>query len=755
MTGKAEKTAVASHLSAKIHYNENREIEAQDVGHVCSLYEIELKGVVVAIALGRARMDKGDVMYCPIYGVGDEENDEEEDEGEHKMPVAKVQLGVIEAPASAAVNILGKAALLSKKGVARRPDMAVTDYDVPLDIMGDILLYNFVTDEFLRSLKSRPETYHLPTSFSVSLDRVKSSEELEKERAQEKDKKESELAAASAAEEVEEEEDDDIFDILDDKEGDEVLLPSAKKIEESMEKGVFRKTPYSFVRPPSLNEETHKIAKQKKQQYKESPGDSWIQKFMRNADFAIVDVADNGDCFFDTVVKAFASVGRITDVATLRALVAKNATEAIFREFVIFYTQMKQQEEQSMQEIRGIKKEIEALTKARAETAAINALIETYNSKIKIHKHQKERNRELMIEFKYMEKIKTIEDFRAFILTPAFWADAWVIGLLEKELRFKAIIFGEENFEDGSRDSVMQCGGWSESEKIEPEFYIMTTYSGNHYRLVSYMGTQIFTFREIPYDVKTLIMHKCMERNAGDYEKIAEFKDWKGRFSSAAATNEATDEVRNAADEKGIGETDYDKSIVFKFYESSPSKPSPGKGNGEEIPSGKLAQFKELAVIPDWRRMLDDSWPQEGGLFAMEGHKWLSVEHYMLGAQFKKSWPDVFAAFSLDSGTAISKDVKEARKAVAQVKKNGTFTADKPKKGVSIDADFHTTTGLDGILRPGRETAERERAVREKFLKNPHLMKVLKLTSPAHLMHFIRAKPAVTDKILIRIRESG
>ena len=750
MTGKAEKTAVASHLSAKIHYNENREIEAQDVGHVCSLYEIELKGVVVAIAMGRARMDKGDVMYCPIYGVGDEENEEEGYEGEHKMPVAKVQLGVIEAPASAAVNILGKAALLSKKGVARRPDMAVTDYDVPLDIMGDILLYNFVTDDFLRSLKSRPETYHLPTFYLTESERNR---EIEKEKGEEKaleKEKEAESAAAAAAAE----EDDDIFDILEDREGDEVLLPSAKKIEESMEKGVFRNEKNqntSFVRPPYLNEETQKVAKQKKQQYKESPSDSWIQKFMRNADFAIVEVADNGDCFFDTVVKAFASVGRITDVAALRALVAKNATEAIFREFVTFYTQMKQQEEQSMQEIRGIKKEIEALTKARAETAAINALIETYNSKIKIHKHQKERNRELMIEFKYMEKIKTIEDFRAFILTPAFWADAWVIGLLEKELRFKAIIFGEENFEGGSRDNVMQCGGLSESEKIEPEFYIMTTYSGNHYRLVSYMGTQIFTFREIPYDVKTLIMHKCMERNAGDYEKIAEFKDWKGRFSSAAAA----DEANTAAEEKGIGETDYDKSIVFKFYESSPSKPSPGKGNGEEIPSGKLAQFKELAVIPDWRRMLDDSWPQEGGLFKLEGHNWLSVEHYMLGAQFKKSWPDVFAAFSLDSGTTISKDVKEARKAVAQIKKNGTFTADKPKKGVSIDADFHTTTGLDGILRPGRETAERERAVREKFLKNPHFMKVLKLTSPAHLMHFIRAKPAVTDEILIRIRESG
>jgi CheY-like chemotaxis protein len=574
---KTAKTEVASHLSAKIHYKENREIEAQDIGHVCSLYEIELKGVVVAIALGRARMDKGDVMYCPIYGVGDEEGEGEEgEEGEGgqneeksmepKMPIVKVQLGVIEAPASAAVNILGKAALLSKKGVGRRPDMAVTDYDVPLDIMGDILLYEFVNEEFLRSLKSRPETYHLPTFYLTESERNR---ELEKEEALEKalDK----ALNKEKAPKKEEGEDDDIFDILA-KEEENVLLPSAKKIEESMQNGVFRDVNPGFVRPPYLNEETHKIAKQKKQEYKESPRDSWIQKFMRNSDFAIVDVADNGDCFFDTVVKAFASVGRITDVATLRALVAKNATEAIFREFVTFYTQLKQQEEQSIQEIRGIKKDIDALTKAHAETSAINALIEQYNSKIKIHKKQKEHNREIIAEFKYMETIKSLEDFRAFILTPAFWADAWVIGLLEKELRFKAIIFGEENFEDGSRDSVMQCGGWSESDKIEPEFYIMTTYSGNHYRLISYMGTRIFTFREIPYDVKTLIMHKCMERNAGDYDKIAEFRDWKGRFtSSSSSSSSAADESIKSIQSVEKGEANYDKTIVFKFYESSPS----------------------------------------------------------------------------------------------------------------------------------------------------------------------------------------
>jgi len=772
--GGIKRAAVTSHISPKIHYKETREVEPQDIGHVCSLYEIEFMGEVVAIALGKARMDKPDVIYCPIYGVGDKgvnvdggEKDVDKDvdeDNEPKEPIAKCQMGVIEAPATTAVVILGKASLLSKRGSAAAA-ATVTDYDVPLDVMGDILLYHFVTPEFLRSLHSRPETYHLPTitirlkdephfnpssTSCTTFNSCNSSNSLANADLKDlkvlKDLNKADAAAAAA------EEADDIFDILV-KRSEDVLRPSVKQIEESLESGVFRAPPPGFVRPPYLHEETHKVAKQKKQEYTESPRDSWIQKFMRNRDYAIVEVESNGDCFFATVRDAFASIGRITDVAALRSLVAKAATESMLREYIQIYTQFKQHDEQSKTELRELKSEID---NAKTDVKKANALIENYNKKVVVYKHQKKVNAGIMSEFKYMEQIKTLEDFRAFILTPNFWADAEVIALLEKELRFKAIILGEESFIDGSRDSVMQCGGgWSKAERIEPEFYVITTYSGNHYRLVSYLGARIFTFREIPYDIKTLIMHKCMERNAGDYAKIPEFGEWKSRFTNPTH-EEMTDEEKTIEDSAKNGEpASYDKTIVFKFYENSPTKPQPGKGNGEEIPANKVLVFKELAVISDWRRMLDDSWVQEGGLFRLENRHWLSVEHYMLGAQFKKGWPDIFAAFSVESKTPISADLKEARKAVAHNKKTGSSFPGFAVKGVAPDIDFQTTTGLDGILRLGRETTERERAVREKFIQNPQLMKVLILTGEAHLMHFIRAHPAKTDEILMRIRSEA
>ena len=81
-------------------------------------------------------------------------------------------------------------------------------------------------------------------------------------------------------------------------------------------------------------------------------------------------------------------------------------------------------------------------------------------------------------------------------------------------------------------------------------------------------------------------------------------------------------------------------------------------------------EFTVLSTIPQWRRKLDDSWmgvtsksnspasdkdeqndeQQDTGIFQTpDGHRWASVEHYFHASKFRKTHPDFYAKFALDS----------------------------------------------------------------------------------------------------------
>jgi hypothetical protein len=125
--------------------------------------------------------------------------------------------------------------------------------------------------------------------------------------------------------------------------------------------------------------------------------------------------------------------------------------------------------------------------------------------------------------------IDTLEKFRAYIKTSNFWVDSWAIGVLERRLNFKIIILSERSYDDGSLDSVIDCGEIDkkiqDSGVFNPDFYIMTTHSGDHYRIVTYKDKRIFKLQEIPFFIKNLVINKCLERNAGPFYVIPEFRD--------------------------------------------------------------------------------------------------------------------------------------------------------------------------------------------------------------------------------------
>jgi predicted NAD-dependent protein-ADP-ribosyltransferase YbiA (DUF1768 family) len=169
----------------------------------------------------------------------------------------------------------------------------------------------------------------------------------------------------------------------------------------------------------------------------------------------------------------------------------------------------------------------------------------------------------------------------------------------------------------------------------------------------------------------------------------------------------------------------------------------PGKGAGEVLSASEVGTYKELAHIPDWRRKLSNFWPTP---FTLDGHKWQSVEHYYQGSKYKRGNPEFYLQFSLDSGSALSKDPAMAKGAGG---KSGKYLKerirplDKYGKNMTVDADFFSK----------RSSKEMEAAQYAKFTQNADLKELLLATKKAKLQHFSRGSPPIVFYDLMRVRQ--
>jgi len=672
---------VLSKINSDVSYPELKSVDVSDLKMESDLYQLEIKDVDVIIALGNAKntFEDKNILYFPIYLV------------KHNNKV--IQIGVYEVKASDYLSYLDEM------------------NNIDIEKIGDPLIYSFANSAFINRLHLKPD---------VPLRRIKTDEDDKK--------KEENVSDSDSDTEIEEIEYNEHYEI-----------PPERIDTFIITKGI--------PLPPLLKEETKKQAKDYREKYHEGPKDAWVQKFMKNKNYTVVDNEGGGDCFFATIRDAFSSIAQQTSVAKLRKKLVTEATEKIFFNYKEQYDMYKDGLVRDTNKIKELESEYLLLKQRFTEVLDRNEqkMISTAAKEVKKEHdrlvEEKKVTAEILKDFKFMKGIETLEAFKSKLKKSEFWADTWTISTLERLLNIKFIIMSSELYKSGDTKNVLQCGQLNDDVlqqrgRFTPEFYIIIDHTGNHYKLIGYKKKLIFKFTEIPYDVKKMIVERCMEKNAGPFAIIPDFQRFKAtNFPQNETSVMGVHEELSESKLRGL----YDDDVVLQFYSKSIDKKLPGKGNGEKIPKERLKDFAELATIPQWRKKLSNFWVQP---FSLDNHQWSSVEHYYQGSKYKKTYPDFYLSFSLDSGTDLSKDPAMAKAAGG---KSGKFKSERlrPLEVGEPDSDFFGK----------RKNKEMYAAQFAKFTQNEDLKKLLLATQDAKLTHYARSKPPVVFDELMLIRD--
>jgi len=482
-----------------------------------------------------------------------------------------------------------------------------------------------------------------------------------------------------------------------------------------------------------------------RRKFKKIATTTWIQNFMKNKLYGIVDNEGGGDCLFATIRDGFKSLDKNISIADLRSIVSEKATTKNFSDFREQYTMYKNAIIETSGTMKKLAGEVDALRvekrteKDRNKQKAIVDIAKVKIEDFKRAKREKKHAETLFSDFKWLEGVDNMEKFRSKIRTCKFWADAWAINLLEVALNIKLIILSSENYKEKDLGNVLLCDRGFVDESIvktgvfKPKYYFILDYTGNHYKLITYSEKQILTFGDIPYSIKMLVVEKCMEKNAGIYNFIPKFKKLKEQLIGNKP------EEKNKMEEVNTNPELFDPTTVFQFYSKSSDKPMPGKGAGESIKPENVSKFSELAGIKGWRKVLSNFFIAP---FNLDGHKWNSVEHYYHASKFKKNNPEFSLQFSDDSGSQLSKDPILSK---SYGGKTGKYKGKLVRpKNIKVDPDFFGPGG--------RGKKEMEDAHMAKYTQNEESRKVLLLTKDAKLLHYSRGSPPIVFENTMRVR---
>ena len=663
-----------SRLNEKVYYPEIKDLDEEDKNIDANLYEIQIENVDVFIAIGEAKytfIEEG-IVYYPVYII--------------KNDLVDKQIGVFEVLANKVPYILDD------------------DGDVDVYELGEILLYSYVTPSVLK------DSVEVKSEENINFKKPDSEiEEVEL------DTLDNNLSEEDSEEEEEEEEEDS-------KEED------SKEEEEDTE--------FSKIDERKQDEEERK-------NYKQTKSSNWIEKYMHNNNYKIVENEGGGDCLFASIRDGLNKGGVSKSVEEMRELLAEEATEDIFEGYLNVYTSIINELAMLKSDIKTNGDNLKELKQQIKQTKDREVLFELTDRAKQIQLERDNTKKEyataknLSTEYAFMDGIDTLDKFKNIIKTCDFWGETWAISTLERVLNVKLILFSEEAYKDGDLDNVILCGQLND-EKLQdkgefmPTYYVMLEYIGNHYRLITYKNKGALKFKELPYNLKKKIVSKCLEKAAGPFYIIPDFKKFMDDMNVDVEL-----EPDYSAEIEQIGL--FNPSTVFQFYSQSSNSPLPGKGSGEKINDKNKVSYNNLASIPEWRRKLSNFWIQP---FKLDKHVWNSVEHYYQASKFKENNPEFYVMFAADSNSGeLSKDPAMAKAAGS---KSGKYKDQQIRdKKIKIDPDFFT----------GKQREKMKEAQMAKFKQNEDLLNVLLATNDAKLQHYVRGKQPEVFTELMEVRK--
>jgi hypothetical protein len=706
---------VKSKINSKISFQERKEINPDDVDYESTVYILHIFDIDIPIVLGKMQYHPTNkkIAYYPIYLVSQDE--------------IRSQIGVYEFIADRALTLLDD------------------DGDIDLDKLSEPLLFSFVNRKYLLSANADVSIYskNLQPKDTTKLLEVEDDVAVAKNENQD-----------DIQEDSQDEDDDDILQL---KVPKNKVSKKKQEIDGLLENGIFeiqKKFP-----KVQLEEEDETDAKENRNEYKLSSGNDWVENFMKNNLFRVEKLGKDKkkiESLYSILVVAFATIGHFTTNEKLKASIVAEINDELFQNERMVYSLFCGKNNELKKKKEGLKKNIDLYKKEleKKKGGKLNEkkhLVEEGQDNVKSYN---ETVKEGKLVNHYCKKIMDIGDriemFREIVQEGKFISYP-LIAILEKVIHCKIIFFVEKYFEDKTPDAVLYCG--SENDiAFQPKHYLMVSVPSLNWNdcvfsLITYKNKKIFEFAELPYDVRILLVNKCLELQSGNFYKIQELRNFKSKLGLEADTGNRETFLQKIEDTIEEEDLRIAKDVVFMFGCKINTEMDAGKGFGETIANNRVIDFLQLYEEKGWRKMFDDDYVVENGdaCFKLDGLKWASVSHYLFASKFYNGFRNFYRKFSLDEGTEFSKDI-ELAKNVADLGNKKSKYADLRPKGVHIDEDYELTNN--------RKDRARTEALVAKFEQNADLKQILKNTQDAQLFLFQRRKKPILDIALIKLRES-
>jgi predicted NAD-dependent protein-ADP-ribosyltransferase YbiA (DUF1768 family) len=727
---------VKSKLSPNVNYHEYSHLEEEDFNYNTPLYNVKIMGITVIVGVGQLNYKfskKSNIVYIPIYLFNAE------------YQFVK-QIGVYE----------------------------IHTDNVMMDSTGDVdinklkpLLYGFVTTETLH--KSLVKASNDKRSAAAGNNTTGNSNSIKSKALDVQTVNEIKKSLGKSTTES-------VHSGHTDADADADSGSDSDTTDADMLFGIDAKQKHALSGATILPLQTKDQSELERKQYTYNAKDIWIQKYMRNKYFSLMDNEGGSDSLYAVIRDALLTQGRSVTINELRKQLADEVTDDVFKKYrekyALYHGILKTQNSESKEKIdqyNDYKRRISSIhdrPQQQLMIAGAKKLAVEHNLKLDEIKYTKL----LSSQYDYMKEVRNTEQLKERMQTSLYWPDAWAIATMERVLNMKFVFFSSSAYDAGDIENVIQCGGVETIDPLilkkslfEPTAYIMidkgcigpTSASSKAsnatnkdlYKLMTYKTHGVFAFSEVPYDVKLLITTKCLESQSGSFCLIPQFKLFQKELGIRADSRMSSQSIDDILEEVHMdsngtssrsGSHLYSPDIVFQFYNKSVPAPLPGLGSGEKIPEEDKIHFQRLATFDNWRRKLSNFWQEP---FMHDNHTWQSVEHYYQGSKFKNNNREFYLKFSLDSRSELASDPVIAKAAGSKSGKLNNAII-RPSR-ITFDPDFFSH---------GRGEREMSDALYAKFSQNKNLKDILLATRNAKLVQYQRGSLPIVSHHLMQVR---